>query len=274
MAFGRAEVAFEQRSGETRLAHLYQSDPLRVLFPAPGPGEPLTGSLVTTSGGLVGGDSLAVAMRAGSGTSSRVVGQAAEKVYRSAGHDVRIDVELEVADGAWHEWLPQETIVFDAARLRRKTSADVSPQGRLLAGEIVVLGRTAMGERVRDGLVRDAWEVRSSGRLIWSDAFHLDGDFSRYLHARAGLDGAIAFASTVYVGSDAADLLPLARELLSDLTVDEDLRRGATCTCGVLVVRWIDREAARLRDAYGEFWSGFRREIAELPAVMPRLWAI
>lgn len=274
MAFGRAEIGFEHRGGGTGLAHLYQSDPLRVLFPATGAGEPVTGTLVTTAGGLVGGDSLSISVQADALTQSRIVGQAAEKIYRSAGDDVRIDVELDVANDAWFEWLPQETIVFDAARMRRRTAANIAPGGRLLAGEIVVLGRTAMGERVRGGLVRDAWEIRSAGRLVWSDAFHLDGAIDRRVTARACLDGATAFASTVYVGCAASDALPLARDLLADLDTEGELRTGATCPSGVLVVRWIDREAARLREAYGRFWSAFRREVADLPAAMPRLWAI
>ncbi len=274
MANGRAEIGYTFRDCGTRLAHLYQSDPLRVLFPASGVGEPATGALVTTAGGLVGGDALSIEVAAGARTDVRIVGQAAEKVYRSAGADVRIDVGLNVGAGAWLEWLPQETIVFDSARMRRRTFVEVAESGRAMAGEMVVFGRTAMGETVRAGLVRDAWEVRRDGRLVWADALHLDERIRDRLQGVAGFDGAVAFASLVYV-ADAIDVaLEAARDLLAAGELYTGWRAGASCPAGILVVRWIDREAVRLREAYGRFWSAFRREVADLPGVMPRLWAI
>ncbi|MGB0571323.1 MAG: urease accessory protein UreD [Alphaproteobacteria bacterium] len=274
MASGRAEIEFVTADGRTRLAHLYQSDPLRILFPNVGPGEPETGTLVTTSGGLVGGDDLMISVRCDEGAVARIVGQAAEKIYRTAGADVRIDMALAAAPGGWLEWLPQETIVFDAARLRRRTRLDVAPGARLLAGEIIVLGRTAMGESVTGGLVHEAWEVRRDGRLVWADSVHLDDDLPATLTANAGLNGSHSFASIVYVGDDAADVIGPARALLPDTLEADGLCVGATCVGDVLVIRWLDRDARRLRDAYGRFWSDFRHEMAALPAEMPRLWAI
>lgn len=274
MASGRAEIEFVDADGRTRLAHLYQSDPLRILFPNAGPGEPETGTLVTTSGGLVGGDTLSIDVRCGPGAVGRIVGQAAEKVYRSTGEDVRIDMSLTAETGSWLEWLPQETIIFDTARLRRRTILEVAPGARTLAGEIIVLGRTAMGESVTGGLIHEAWDVRRDDRLVWADAVHLDDDLPATLAANAGLNGAHAFASIVYVSDDAASALPLARALLPEGLDPAGLCVGATCVGDVLIVRWLDRDARRLRDAYGKFWSEFRYHMAELPAAMPRLWAI
>ena len=54
---------------------------------------------------------------------------------------------VRVGEGAALDWLPQETIVFEGARLKRRTVADVEPGGALLACEMVVLGRAASGER-------------------------------------------------------------------------------------------------------------------------------
>lgn len=274
MASGRAEIEFVDGGGRTRLARLYQSDPLRVLFPNVGPGETETGTLVTTSGGLVGGDDLTIKLACGAGATARVVGQAAEKIYRSMGDDVRIEMSLTAGPGSWLEWLPQETIIFDTARLRRRTVLHVAPGGRILAGEIIVLGRTAMGETVTGGLVHEAWDVRRDDRLVWADTVHLDDHMPATLAANAGLNGAHAFASIVYVGDDAGDALATARELLPDELDPAGLCVGATCIGDVLVVRWLDRDARRLRDAYGRFWSDFRHRLAELPAEMPRLWVI
>ena len=67
---------------------------------------------------------------------------------------------MRVGEGASLDWLPQETIVFQGARLKRRTVADVEPGGALLACEMVVLGRAASGERFVSGLLLDSWSVR------------------------------------------------------------------------------------------------------------------
>lgn len=272
MAAGRAEIGFAYRDGCTRLATLHQSDPLRVLFPDVSPAEPITGALVTTSGGLVGGDSLKVFVGAESQTASRIVGQAAEKVYRSTGADVTIDVCLDASAGAWLEWLPQETILFEHARMRRATHAEVGVGARLLAGEMIVFGRSAMGESMTRGLVRDAWEIRRQGRLVWSDALHLDHNLTEALQSAAGFDGASAYGSLVYVADDASAQVDVARELLAGGDNDANIFCASTCVGDVLIVRWIGSDSLAMRTAYGEFWSGFRHRIAGYPASMPRLW--
>ena len=274
MAHGVAEIGFRCDAGDTRLAHLYHTDPLRVVFANVPRGDIATGTLVTTSGGLVGGDRLDVAVDAEAGARALVFGQAAEKIYRSAGADTRIEVHLAVAGDGWLEWLPQETILFDGARLRRLTIAEVAPGARLLAGEILVFGRTAMGEAMTHGLVRDAWEVSRGDRLIWADALQMEDAMAADLSSLAGFDGALAFASLVYVGDDATDRLAMARGLIEALPGSETLRVGATCFGDVLVVRWLGRESMVLRNAFGGFWAAFRHAVAGLPAALPRLWHI
>jgi len=267
---GAAAITFADTAGVTRLEHLYHRAPLRVLFPAPQPGDVPLAALVTTSGGLVGGDRLRVDATVRPGAAAMVAGQAAEKVYRSAGADVRVAVTLTAEEGAWLEWLPQETILFDGARLRRQTTVDIAPGGRILAGEMLVFGRTARGERLKTGLVHDAWEVSKSGRRVWSDAFRLEGDLERPLDHPAGLDGATAYATAVYVGDDAADRLAAARGFLKGAGV----RAAATCVAGVLIVRWLGDSGAAVRLAFGLFWCGFRGIVAGLPPSLPRLWHV
>ncbi len=269
---GTAEIGFALKQGETRLDHLYQHDPLRVMFPTPPAGEPPCAVLVTTSGGMVGGDRLDISVTAGPETTAMAMAQAAEKVYRSAGEDSAINVRLSVAQNAWFEWLPQETILFDGARLRRRTVIDLEPGARILAGEILVFGRIASGERMRQGLVREAWELRRDGRLVWADALHLEGPMDDIFANPACFDGATAMATAVYADDDAVQYLEQARTLLS--AGNDHLRCAATVINGVLVMRWLGRDAQSLRRAFGEFWTGFRHAATGLPETLPRLWII
>ncbi len=270
---GLAEVTFAAADGRTRLKSLYHHDPLRVLFPAPPPGELPTAALVTTSGGLVGDDRLTVRVAAGVEAGALVTAQAAEKVYRSAGADCRVDMDLAADAGAWLEWLPQETIIFEGGRFRRRTRVEAAADARVLAGELMVFGRSAMGEEITRGLVRDAWEVRVGGRLVWADALHMDGDLRPILSHPAAMGGIKACATAVHVAADAGDRLQTARTLLAE-TAAAGVRAAATLVNGVLVMRWIGPEAASLRTAFGGFWAQFRHRAAGLPEALPRLWHI
>ncbi len=268
---GVAEIGFSGGAAPA-LCHLYQRAPMRVLFPAQPPAEPPLAALVMTSGGLVGGDRVDVAVSVADGAAAIAAAQAAEKVYRSSGADCRVDVHLTAAPGTWLEWLPQETVLFDRARLRRRIRIDRAAGGRVLAGEFLVLGRTASGERMMRGLVREAWEVRCDGGLVWADALHLDGDFAAVIEHPAGFGGARVVACAIYAGDDAPAHHPEARRLLANLP--PGVRGGATVVNGVLVVRWLAVRGDAARAAFAAFWSGFRAHVAGLAAVLPRLWYV
>ena len=268
---GRAEVAFDCRDGETRLASLYQHDPMRVVFPTPPEGDIPTAVLVTTSGGLVGGDRLDVSIAANAGARAMASAQAAEKVYRSAGADSRIVMELKAGPDSWLEWLPQETIVFQNGRLHRDTLVECDASARVLAGEMLVLGRSAMGERVSAGAVRDSWRVRRDGRLVWADGLRLTGDVDRTVRGKACLDGAVACATLVYVAGDAAEMRDVCRAALDGA---ESVRAACTLVNGVLIARWLGSDALALRHSFAHCWAAMRHAAGGLPARLPRLWHI
>src|SRR4029077_14946179 len=92
---------------------------------------------------------LEMAIEVGAGGHAVAATQAAEKIYRAApaAEHCAMEIAVTVGEGATLDWLPQETIVFEGARLKRRTVADVAKGGSLLACEMVVLGRAASGER-------------------------------------------------------------------------------------------------------------------------------
>lgn len=268
-----AELAVAARGGVSRIDHLYQSQPLRLLFPRPRGGEPLTAVLANTSGGIVGGDRLDVRIACAAEAQALASAQAAEKVYRSAGPTAAVNVSLSVEPGACLEWLPQGTILFDRVRLRRTTELSVAAGGRLLVGEILMFGRAAMGERLLHGMVRDAWRARYAGRLVWADSLHLDGDLSAPLSSPAGFAEARAAGMLLYLADNAAGRLEMARDLL-DRDRDDGLRAGATAFDQMLLLRWLGRDAHAVRTAFGRFWSAFRAAVLGRPGRLPTLWRI
>ena len=280
---GRAEVTFRQgrgaahQGGRAALDHLYYRDPMKILFPRPMAGDLTTAVLVTTSGGMVGGDKLAFAGKVEAGASALFTAQAAEKIYRSVGPDCEMSVELDVADGGWMEWLPHESILFDQARLKRKTTVRAFGTGMVMAGEMMVFGRLARGEVFTTGLARDAWDVSIDGRPIWRDALHLEGDVLRMLDHAAAFDGARANATAILVGKGAEDHLEAAREYLTQATdglEPSDVLCAATAMKGIVIARFMARDPMKLRRVYGAWWKTFRHQTRGLPARLPRLWEI
>jgi urease accessory protein len=272
---GVAEIGFDCRKGATRLVHLYQRDPLRVLFPTPAAGDPLLAVLLTTSGGLVGGDQLDIGVRLATGAAAHVTASAAEKVYRSLGPTTVIRQSFLVASGAALEFLPLETILFDGARLWRETTVELAPGATFLGGDIVVFGRRARGERFTRGFLREVWEVRRDGRLVWGDALHLEGDIPGIIDDPACFDGAAGFAAMILAPAarDPRSFLDGAREIQS-ATAASGLRAGVTAVAGLVIARWLAANAAALRRAYADLASHFRCAAMGLPPSLPRIWYV
>lgn len=260
---GGVEIGFAGEGERTRLAHLWQAAPLRVLFPDEA-GEPLpTAAIVNTGGGIVGGDRLRLAVDVAARGQARVIQSAAEKVYRSKGPEARVATTLTIGAGAWLEWLPQETILFDGARLRRHLNIEIAPGGRLLAAEMLIFGRLARGERFERGLLHDAWEIREAGRLIWADALHL-AEPGAALARVSAFAGATTVATLVYCGPDAAAQVTGVRAVAA--------QAGVTLLGSLLLARWVDRSPAQVRRQLAAAVIALRVAAGQLPAALPRLW--
>ena len=79
----------------------------------------------------------------------------AERIYRSDGPAASIATRLTLAPRARLFWLPQETLLFDGARLERRLEVETSGKAAFLVAETLVFGRLAMGEARIDASVRE-----------------------------------------------------------------------------------------------------------------------
>ncbi len=247
-------------AGMTRRARVREEGPLRVRCPGP-PSPELEAVIVNTAGGVAGGDRFELDVSVAPGARLVVTTAAAEKVYRSLHPDAVIDVKLKVGAGGSLAWLPQETILFDRARLSRAVDIELADEARLVFGEAVIFGRSGMGEIVRHGRLEDRWRLHRHGRIIHAEAMRLEGDIAARLAQSAVGKGAVAVATVLILPGDemtAAGVRALGDRFRGDV--------AASAWKDMMVVRLCAADGAALRQDLIAVLSTMRG----IP--LPRLW--
>jgi urease accessory protein len=255
-------VAFDVRlvEGVTRRHHLHESGSLRVRFPSP-EADGLSAVFVNTAGGVAGGDRFDIDIAAGEGSRLTLTTAAAEKIYRAESAPAQLNISLKAAAGAHLGWLPQETILFDRARVSRRFDIDLAESASLLLCEIVVFGRAAMGEQMRQGEFVDRWRIRRGGRLVFAETVRLDGDIGAKLASPAIAKGGVAIGTALIMPGDEA-LVERIRTL-SDTFGGEV---GISAWNGFAMARFCAQDAARLR---ADMMAVLGRASG---SALPRLW--
>jgi urease accessory protein len=257
-ARGLGAISATARDGVTHVATLREEGAAKVRLPNTHDSS-LQAVLINTAGGLCGGDDLRWQATVAAGAHLVLTTQACERVYRSLGENADVSIALTAQAGARLDWLPQETILFEGARLRRRLEVDLAPDATFLAVEAVLLGRQARGEDARNAILADAWRVRRGGTLIHAEATRLgDPDIERT--ASSLLAGAAAFATILYVGADAERRLDGVRELLPGTA-------GASVTGERLIIRALAPSGLSLRRTIVPVIT-----LLSAGSSLPRLW--
>jgi urease accessory protein len=259
-AQGSVTFDVHQVEGVTRRRHLHESGSLRVRFPSP-EAEGLSAVFVNTAGGVAGGDRFDIDIATGEGSRLAVTTAAAEKVYRAQGPAAQLSIALKAAAGSHLSWLPQETILFDRARMLRRIDIDLADSASLLLCEIVVFGRAAMGERMRQGEFVDRWRVRRGGRLVFAETIRLDGNIGEKLERSAVAKGGAAIGTALIVPGDEALL-----ERIREVTKSFGGEVGMSAWNGFAMARFCAQDAARLR---ADMMAVLGRASG---TALPRLW--
>jgi urease accessory protein len=245
--------------GVTRRRQLHESGSLRVRFPSP-EAEGLSAVFVNTAGGVAGGDRFEIDIAAGEGARLTVTTAAAEKIYRAQGPAAQLNITLKAAANSHLAWLPQETILFDDARVNRRIDIDLAQSASLLLCEIVVFGRAAMGEKMLTGSFVDRWRLRRGGKLVFAETVRLDGDIGEKLKRSAVAKGGVAVGTALIVPGDEA-LLARIREASESFGGEV----GISAWNGFAMARFCAQDAAKLR-------ADMIAVLGASGPALPRLW--
>jgi len=274
-AQGRLIATFERAlDGGTRVASLEEGGGYRLRFTRPRSSPRMAGveragvgacegAIINTGGGMAGGDRLSVAIETGQAADVMLSTPAAERIYRSTGPETEVGIDLRLGARARLCWMPQETILFSGARLRRRLSVDMHESATLVAAETVIFGRLAMGESPGKGLLVDRWRIRRGGRLVHAEETRLDGHIGRLLERPAIGDGARAIATAIIVAPEVEDRLEAVRVGMRATLCEW----GASAWRGRLIARFLAKDPADLRGALVCFL------LVATGGRLPRLWA-
>ena len=264
----RLALRFERDGARTVLRERAHVGPLRVqkaLYPE---GDAVCQVVVVhPPGGIVAGDSLTIDVDARAGAHVQATTPGAAKWYRSTGRSARSSTTVRVAAGAIVEWLPLETLVFDGARSRIELAIELAAGGRFIGWDIVCLGRTASGERFESGQLRQRFDLRREGGLLWCDRIVLEGG-ARALQSGAILSGLPVFGTMIAAPGDASEAL-----LAACRSVRCDRGSGAvTRLPDLLVARFLGDSVAAARTYFATLWGLLRPALTGRDAAYPRIW--
>ncbi|WP_045224333.1 urease accessory protein UreD [Methyloterricola oryzae] len=252
------------RGGRTVLTERGHRGPLQVQRPFYPEGATAHVYLLHPPGGVVGGDQLSIHAMSEVGSEALLTTPAAGKFYRSEGALARQVITLEVAAGAALEWLPQETLMFDGARLDSRLNIAVEEGARFIGWDLIGFGRPASGDYFNSGAGQFRVAVRQSGRPLLLENFPADAEF---LQASWGLRGGNAMATLLATPFDKSRLGEV-HALLQD---DSDF--GATLLDELLVVRAMGSSLLAVRERFEALWTLIRPQVLGQKACPPRIWA-
>jgi urease accessory protein len=256
---GRVALRVDINGGHTRRTRVEERGPLRVRFPTP-ESDACEALFVNTAGGIAGGDSLSMDLTVGAGAHLAAGTVAAEKIYRSTGSDAAISLNIAVEDAASLHWLPEETILFDKARLSRRIDINLAAGATLVFAEALIFGRTAMGETVSEGKAVDRWRLRRGGKLVFADTMRLTGPIAGKL-ARPAVNHGGAAVATVIIAPGDQSLVDRVRTAAAPFAGVA----GISAWNGIAVARFSAGDGTSLR-------HDLRQLLTALDIRPPRLW--
>jgi urease accessory protein len=265
---GALRLGFERRGSGTILARVRYTLPLQVLAPMALDDPAAVVSILNPTGGLLGGDHLAIDVSVGPAAHACLITPSATKVYRSEGEPARQDVSLRLEAGAICEWVPDHTIPFSGSGLRQRIDVEAGDGACLILMDAFAAGRVGRGEAWAFHLLESAVTVRDAKGWLLRDRFVLACDGALDPRQLGAAEGCAYFASLVVIAEDVDAFrrgvtarFPPGGEVLA--AAGSLPRRGA-------LVRCLAPSAPALLGALDALWAAARRDVLALPALALR----
>ena len=244
-------------------------------FSHPGAGKLV--HLNNVSGGVLGGDRLALDVAVGPGAAAQITTTGATRLYRHRGGepDSEQHATFALGDGALLEYLPDPVIPYAASRHHQRTEFRLGRGATLFWWEVTAPGRFASGERFAFDRLRVQAEIRAAERPILREDYVLEP-------ARQDLSAPLRMCGYSYMASFCA--VQEGRPAGFWRSLEECLSRAAAARTSPgqavwgasalvsdgILVRGLTAGGRSIHAALVEFWRAARIAITGIDAAPPR----
>lgn len=271
---GRLELDY-RRDGDTTQAHDRHEGPLRVLqrlYPE-GPGI-CHHVLVHPPGGMVGGDTLDIALTLGERSHAVITSPGAARFYRSGGERAVQQVQARLAPAARLEWLPLETIAYSGCEGENRMRFDLAPSAEMIGWDALALGLPAADQPFERGRYHQHIEI--PGR--WLERGTVAAEDVVLLDSPLGLAGRRVMGTLWFAAGE--PLITARRDALLEAArgacSEHELARDAGATApndAVVLLRALAPRVEPLMALFRTVRNRWRHEAWRLQPVLPRIWA-
>lgn len=197
---GRLRLVFERRSG-TILAEQSFRAPFhvqRAIHCDERLPEMAYLYVMSTSGGILGGDSHHMEIVLKENAMAHVTTQGATRVYETRTEDASLSMDITLAENSYLEFMPDQTIPYGGSSYHQTASISASRTATLVYVDVVTSGRRAMGESFRYDMFRTDVTARDEdGGMIFWDAAVLEP--AKRNIAKYGILGDCTVTGSLYV---------------------------------------------------------------------------
>lgn len=223
--------------------------------------------IVHPPGGIAGGDRLEVELQSQAQSQALVTTPSAAKWY---GTDLSVPAtqKIEIDLKGQLEWLPQETIIFNRARVASEVKVNAAATGAMLGWDHLIFGRRASGEVFKTGCFTQSLKIKFADELVWHDRLVLKGDDPLFT-SPIGLRGHHAFATIWAIVAEPQ----VWTETLLETVRAQCPQVAWTVLHPRLLVGRLLVEPLQLKVLLEQAWATLRPITLNRSALLPRLWA-
>lgn len=262
------EFARQESTSRTILARRKHHGPLLIQKPFYPEDETCHVYLIHPPAGIVGGDTLQLDVITHSDSHALITTPAATKFYRSSGKQAFLDQKLLVKRNSVLEWLPQESIFFNACQANMQTHVQLEENSSFTGWEILCLGRPASKDYFNQGSSRQVFEIwREETPLFIERSLFKGGD--ELLQAAWGMQSCTITATMISTD------IPLEKELYDTLRAVEPKQgiAGISQFEYGMVARYLGNNAIAAREYFTRLWEIIRPVQIRKTSCLPRIWA-
>lgn len=264
--------ALEQGRTTARYQH---EGPLRILQSLYPEGDAICHNvLVHPPGGLVGGDRLDIQLRAGAGAHALLTTPGATRFYRSDGDTALQHTRIQLDADARLEWLPLEALCYPGCLAENRLQIDLAPGAEMMGWDITALGLPAAGQPFDAGRFCQHLEIPGA----WLERGMVAASDTLLLNSRLGLNGHRCIATLFFCAGTTLARGRLQRALECARTACAGHVLENTCgvtspNAQVVALRVLSPLVEPAMQLLRNVWGGWRRELWQLEAPLPRIWS-